>query len=158
MAKVAWKPYEHDPEMERLPRRLAHKDKLEDSADETLPPEPEEIGNVHQPEKIVLATLGGKAPNLISSKVDVQWPRVDMHAPVIDLDIPCRLLPSSTPEHYHLYIDRLMPWETYEALLKALYDAGLIQAGYLRASLKYKQSYVRWNTNKQKEQWGEKID
>jgi hypothetical protein len=59
----------------------------------------------------------------------------DMHRPVLDLDMPCRLIPSSTPGHFHLYIDRAMTWETYAELLGALSKANIIEPGYAGASL-----------------------
>ena len=31
-----------------------------------------------------------------------------MHKPVLDIDMPVRVEPSSTPGHFHLYIDRAM--------------------------------------------------
>ncbi|AYN58735.1 hypothetical protein PBI_PEAS_48 [Arthrobacter phage Peas] len=58
-----------------------------------------------------------------------------LHRPIIDLDFPAALLPSSTPGHHHLYIDKEMPWSTYKALLSALAEAGLIELGYRDASL-----------------------
>lgn len=57
------------------------------------------------------------------------------HTPLLDIDVPAALVPSSTPGHSHLYIDRPMTWQTYAQLLHALCDAGIIEPGYLRASL-----------------------
>lgn len=66
------------------------------------------------------------------------------HSPVLDIDFPARLEPSSTPGHFHLYLEGLeMPWATYEALLVALGDAGVIGEGYLRHSLNREQTMVR---------------
>jgi hypothetical protein len=56
------------------------------------------------------------------------------HAPVIDLDFPCQLVESGTPGHYHLYIDKEVPWDKYIAVLDAMVDAGLVQGGYVAAS------------------------
>lgn len=56
------------------------------------------------------------------------------HAPVIDLDIPARLVPSSTEGHSHLYIDVDLTWYAYRRLLRALCEAGIIEQGYLNAS------------------------
>jgi hypothetical protein len=56
------------------------------------------------------------------------------HAPVLDIDVPAFLVPSSTPGHSHLYIDHPMTWDAYKALLKALSDAGIIEEGFYEAS------------------------
>lgn len=66
-----------------------------------------------------------------------------MHKPVLDLDMPCKLIPSSTPGHFHLYIDQAMSWDAYRALLHALAAAGLIEQGYLNASLARGHTAVR---------------
>jgi hypothetical protein len=57
------------------------------------------------------------------------------HKVAIDLDLPAKLIPSSTPGHYHLYIDHEIPEAHYFALLEALEQCGLIEPGYLGASL-----------------------
>ena len=58
-----------------------------------------------------------------------------MHNLVIDVDWPVHAIPSSTPGHFHLYVDKLIPWEKYKALLQALADAGIVEAGYAAASI-----------------------
>lgn len=74
--------------------------------------------------------------NLIISRMEHQDdPLVETHRPVLDIDLPVRVLESSTPGHSHVYIDYEMSWEAYEKLLWALADAGLIEAGYVRASV-----------------------
>ena len=67
----------------------------------------------------------------------------DLHAPVLDIDIPVRLLPSSTPGHSHLYIDYMITWEQYQKLLTALAEVGLLEPGYVSASIAQGQTYVR---------------
>jgi hypothetical protein len=57
-----------------------------------------------------------------------------MHRPVLDLDLPARLVPSSTPGHFHLYLDVQVPHSTYMTLLLALSAAGIIERGYCDAS------------------------
>ncbi|MFY1688195.1 hypothetical protein [Plantactinospora sp. WMMB782] len=76
--------------------------------------------------------------NLITSMVSGR-----MHKPVIDLDLPARLVPSSTEGHFHLYIDQAVPWEAYVKLLEALADAGLVEPGYVRSSIARGFSAVR---------------
>lgn len=58
-----------------------------------------------------------------------------LHRPVLDLDLNAALIPSATPGHFHLYIDKLIPWEDYSNLLIALEKCGIIEAGYMQASL-----------------------
>lgn len=72
---------------------------------------------------------GAEKANLITSLASGR-----MHKPVIDLDLPARLVPSSTEGHFHLYIDKKVPWEAYVRLLDAMRDAGLVEAGYVSAS------------------------
>lgn len=56
------------------------------------------------------------------------------HAPVLDIDVPHKLVPSTTQGHSHLYLDVPMSWWRYKRLLKALAKAGIIEKGYWRAS------------------------
>jgi hypothetical protein len=60
--------------------------------------------------------------------------KVGVHKLVIDLDLPAQLIPSSTPGHFHLYVDHEIDESAYFALLAALEAAGLIEPGYLGAS------------------------
>lgn len=76
--------------------------------------------------------------NLVSSLC-----KDDRHRPVIDLDVPCSFVRSSTPGHGHLYIDAPMSWERYEALLIALVEAGLVEEGYVKAACVRGQTFVR---------------
>lgn len=59
------------------------------------------------------------------------------HALVIDVDHPTWLVKSSTPGHYHLYIDPPggIPDAAYWNLIDALHRAGIIEEGYRNASL-----------------------
>lgn len=57
------------------------------------------------------------------------------HMPAIDIDFPCHLRETETPGHFHLLIDVPMKWEAYVRLLEALVEAGVVEPGYLRASL-----------------------
>jgi len=57
-----------------------------------------------------------------------------VHRPVLDLDFPAQLVPSSTPGHFHLYLDLEVPHAKYMTLLGALADAGVIEPGYCGAS------------------------
>ena len=57
-----------------------------------------------------------------------------MHRPVLDIDFPAALIPSSTPGHFHLYLDKQMDFATYVILLDALATAGVIEKGYASVS------------------------
>jgi hypothetical protein len=66
------------------------------------------------------------------------------HAPALDIDIPCRIVKSSTEGHCHIYFDELeMSWEKYEKLLIALSDAGIIEEKYLKHSQNRKATMLR---------------
>lgn len=66
------------------------------------------------------------------------------HMPVIDIDrIGVRVVESTTPGNFHLYIDKPMPWFKYQDLLVVLADCGIVEDGYLRASMDRKATFVR---------------
>lgn len=67
----------------------------------------------------------------------------DLHAPVLDLDFPVAVVPSTTPGHYHLYLDWTLSKENYFKLLDTLADVGLIESGYVEASRARGYSAVR---------------
>lgn len=56
------------------------------------------------------------------------------HKVVVDVDLPVSVIASSTPGHFHLFIDKAMDWTTYLALLGALTAAGIVEPGYLSAA------------------------
>lgn len=66
------------------------------------------------------------------------------HSPVLDLDFECKLIPSSTQGHYHLYLDGIeLNWDQYKELLIAFSKAGIISWGYLSASMMRGMTLVR---------------
>ena len=78
-------------------------------------------------------------PDLISSRLK-DFP--GYHAPAIDFDFPASLVPSTTEDHYHLYISKPVTWRRYRKLLKALYRAGLIEQGFYRIARIRKQTLL----------------
>lgn len=66
-----------------------------------------------------------------------------LHKLIIDIDHEAVLIPSSTPGHYHLYVDLLIMQETYFKLLDALAEALIIEPGYAEVSKKRGHSDVR---------------
>ena len=79
-----------------------------------------------------------KEANLVSSLLPD-----GRHAPVIDLDIPIRFVPSATPGHWHAYIERPMTWRQYRILLRAFYRAGLIERGFYWRGIQREATFVR---------------
>ncbi len=66
------------------------------------------------------------------------------HSPVLDLDYEARLVPSTTPGHFHLYLDGLeMESDTYESLLDDLASAGVIQRGFAGQMDRHGQTFLR---------------
>jgi len=66
-----------------------------------------------------------------------------VHAPVLDLDVPHTLIPSTTLGHSHLYIDTPIPWSEYKRLLVLLGKVGILDSAYVSISLARGRSQVR---------------
>jgi len=90
------------------------------------------------PEDFVPQKVSADNANLVASVCEN-----GKHAPVIDVDIPIYVVPSSQLGHYHLYIEKEISWNSYVRILKALENAGIIEAGYLNASLSRGYTAVR---------------
>lgn len=56
------------------------------------------------------------------------------HMPILDIDVPISVIPSSTPGHSHLFIGVQMSWSVYSNLLEAMAEAGILEPGYVNAS------------------------
>lgn len=56
------------------------------------------------------------------------------HKPILDIDFPAQIIPSSTEGHFHLYIDHEIEWDKYLDLITLMADVGILQPGYVRAS------------------------
>lgn len=67
----------------------------------------------------------------------------EMHRPILDIDMPVTVIPSSTPGHGHLYIDKKLTWEDYSKLLNVLAEVGIIEEGYAAASIARQHTAVR---------------
>ncbi len=65
------------------------------------------------------------------------------HAPALDIDLPCQLVESQTPGHFHLYISKEMSWRKYKKLMKSLAKAGILEKKYVKHSIKKKKSCLR---------------
>lgn len=95
-------------------------------------PPKSEYGQTHK-ERVVY----GEA-NLVSSQCEN-----GMHAPALDIDLPCRLVPSQTEGHFHLYIDKQMTWDKYCDLMDVLVDVGILEEKYVKMCKKDQRSYLR---------------
>lgn len=89
---------------------------------------PQEYGRLDW-ERATLDDGANAITSRISSGPDRNW-----HTVALDVDVPVRVVPSSTPGHCHLYIDKAMPWHRYDALIRALADAGVVEQGYADVS------------------------
>lgn len=67
----------------------------------------------------------------------------DLHLPVLDIDYEAALVPSSTPGHYHLFLDKPVAWDDYVDLLNALAACDIIEPGYASAAIARGATYVR---------------
>jgi len=82
--------------------------------------------------------------NLIGSHCGTySYGKERMHRPMLDLDFPAKLVPSTTPGHSHLYIDVAVHEVAYEKMLSAMVDAGLIQYGFYQSFLRNRQTTLR---------------
>lgn len=65
------------------------------------------------------------------------------HAPALDLDVPARLIESSTPGHSHLYIDVECEWNDYMLLLRAMAKCGILEQSYVDACIRQGATFLR---------------
>lgn len=63
--------------------------------------------------------------------------------PVLDLDFPAAVFPSTTRGHYHLYLGTRLSWAQYVKLLTVLGEVGILEPGYVAASLRRGYTAVR---------------
>lgn len=92
------------------------------------------------------SSIGIENPTTNLSEADIITSQVensDNHKVILDIDFGAQLIPSSTPGHFHLYLDKEVSWDKYIKLLKALAAAGIIETGYAGASINRGYSAVR---------------
>lgn len=68
---------------------------------------------------------------------------VGLHLPCLDIDYDAQLVESSTPGHFHLFLNKPVPWRKYKRLLRALAACDLIEPGYARASIARRATFLR---------------
>jgi hypothetical protein len=93
------------------------------------------IDEGYVPDSDVVDTRNIEEATVISSKVRDYGSPTDKHKVILDIDLRARLIPSSTPGHFHLYIDKEISWDRYIVLMHALSDAGIVEPGYVGASI-----------------------
>ena len=81
--------------------------------------------------ELLTSKLDDPGVNLITSATADD---VLIHKVVLDIDFPAKLIPSSTPGHFHLYVDCPIPKDKYIAMVNAMAAAGLVQEGYAGAA------------------------
>ncbi len=108
--------------------------------------------------------ISGSPPNCISSQVarggnSLKFEAAqDKHKVVIDVDLPVKVVPSSTPGHFHLFIDHEMNWNEYKYFLYGCMMAGIIEPGYYRAAMARQTTEVRLPWIKKGEQGTQYLD
>ncbi len=79
----------------------------------------------------------GEEPNLVISLAEGETAgEHSIHFPCFDLDYGAKLVPSQTLGHYHLYLNRPIPWRDYKKVLDVFAKVGLLEKGYVDASKK----------------------
>jgi hypothetical protein len=86
-----------------------------------------------------LATQEGREVNVITSKVNGRR----KHKVVLDLDYDAALIPTSTPGHFHLLIDKDVDEDAYEDFLLACHNIGLIADGNLNQWSMHRRQFLR---------------
>jgi hypothetical protein len=105
-------------ELLKATQKLLKKNKSEDTYDEGFYTKiPDEAAGISDAELIASLNANGK------------------HRPLLDIDFPAAVIPSTTEGHCHLYIDKELEWKDYKKLLNILADLGIIEHGYRGASL-----------------------
>lgn len=91
---------------------------------------------------LIGSTVGADAGPEVSPEQSFYNCEGAVHMPVLDIDHMCHLYESETPGHFHLYIDVPMTWDQYAGILKAFQEAGVLERGYVSASLSRRCTYV----------------
>lgn len=102
----------------------------------------QDSGDPDQPVSYQQADLSA-AHTWSSELVDADGEKTGYHTVMLDVDHPVRVVPSSTPGHYHLYIEVPVEHEQYFDALDALVDANILERGYVEASRARGGTHVR---------------
>lgn len=89
--------------------------------------------------KSLAPTASPDDAEVVSSQIEgTSW-----HTPMIDIDLPTRVLETSTPGHFHLYIDKPVKLKPYLKMLKAMTEAGIVEPGFYKAACGRKATHLR---------------
>lgn len=83
--------------------------------------------------------LEGREVNVVSSKIVGK----NRHKILLDLDFDAALIPTSTPGHFHLYIDKTLTPTEYEEFLNVCLSIGLIAGGNMNQWNNHQKQYLR---------------
>ena len=87
-----------------------------------------------------------------------------LHRPVLDLDIPVTVLPSSKEGHSHLVIDKLMTFDRLIEFMECLAMFGILEKGYVNVSEARGGAHIRvpWvvkkNADDRRREWGKAVE
>jgi hypothetical protein len=105
---------------------------------------------------VVQMRIGPQSANLVGSlckdmmhrvAVDIDFDVADRICEILDMlelkDLPFMLVPSTTSGHWHLYVDKPMPWDEYEDLLARMVKLQIISAEYFGMSVQREMTRLR---------------
>lgn len=67
----------------------------------------------------------------------------DLHTVIVDLDVPARLVPSTTPGHSHLYVDVPVSFPGLLDILRTLARYGIVEGGYAHVTEERGEAFAR---------------
>jgi hypothetical protein len=131
-------------------RRLSRYRHLLFKVDFNRSPETDVDQDYAEPEDARVVVDDPEIANTISSRLHPddeakqrRFVRGGWHTLALDVDHPVTVVPSTTEGHFHLYIDVPMPWDDYCRLMIAMSDAGIVEPGYVDASIDRGASFLR---------------
>lgn len=86
---------------------------------------------------VISSTRTGFPRDHVTDPETKKYVQKQRHAVLLDIDYPAHLIESSTPGHYHLYLDvpEGVKHEDYMELLAVLAKCGVIEKGYADVSI-----------------------
>lgn len=99
-----------------------------------------EVDNLDEA-NVATSLVKGDEPLISEGRTTYRWDM--LHKPVIDIDLPIKVLPSTTEGHFHLFIDKEMTWDHYRDFLCALASVGIVEQKYVNATIDRGFSAVR---------------
>lgn len=92
------------------------------------------------PDRVEVSPFDLEGANCLSSEI---VGKEEYHKVVLDIDMPVKIYPSSTPGKFHLIIDKTLHWDEYRSLLAALTSAGILEQGYYNAACERVATFIR---------------